>query len=86
MGTDFVGDFVGAFTTVCEMVIDVVSVTDCGALAFGGTFRALRLGNIAPILATLEVDIGDVKVVFGFGLDVLPALLPVLLFFGAGSP
>ena len=75
--------FVGAFTTLCEMLIDVVSVTVCAAWAFGGAELAMRMGNIPPMLG---IDVGDVIVVFGFGLDVLPAPLPVLLFFGAGSP
>ena len=65
------------------MVIDVVSVTVCAAWAFGGTELAMRMGNTPPILG---IDIGDVKVVFGFGLDLFPPPLPVLLFFGAGSP
>ena len=75
--------FAGAFKTLCEMLIDVVSITVCAALAFGGTELAMRMGNIPPMLG---IDVGDVIVVFGFGLDVFPPPLPVLRFFGAGSP
>ena len=75
--------FGGAFTTLCEMLIDVVAVTVCAACAFGGTELAMRMGNIHSMLG---IDVGDVMVVFGLGLDVLPAPLPVLLFFEAGSP
>ena len=89
MGTDFVGDFVGAFTTVCEMVIDVVSDTVSGALALGGTEPlGTRKGKIPPTdtLGIGGILIVDAGVVFGFGLDLFPPPLPVLLFFGSGSP
>ena len=80
--------FVGAFTIVCEMVIDVVSVTVCGALAFGGTELAMRKASIPPILG---IDIGGVEMVFGdvgvvLNAHFLTPPLPVLLLFGAGSP
>ena len=75
--------FVGAFTTLCEKVSDVDSVTGCAAGASGGAELAMKMGNAPP---SLGIDIGDVEVAFGFGFDVFPPPLVVLRFFGAGSP
>ena len=65
--------FVGAFATLCEMVIDVVSVTVCATGAGGGAcWRRSwkRMWGSGP-------GIGDEPVGFGFGF---------VLFLAAGFP
>ena len=76
--------FAGDVTTLCEKVSDVVSDR-----VFGGVFGGVELAKMSrSVIHCFDVGqaIPELGLGFGHGLEFFPPELPVLLFFGAGSP